>query len=662
MREGSRLVGPPGRTGPSSPPRATATTALAALLALAPAVAPTLARAADPAATAPLATPTVTPAPAPAPAAPSPAVPDEAQDIRVAFEGYLLDQTDKKVVVRLSFELPGFEWIDVDGTLALELEPGRGKVHVTGPDGAERELDVTARLTRFLAGKGPLTRGPQGQRRWPLRGDLYLQARGEKLVELEMGGEIELPPHGQSVRYAPPEALPGGEGAPEAIGRTMLDVHKNGTGGGLLLGAAAWGRPAPRISYMGVAHIVHVETKKAKRGAHARDADRLLGRLAYVRDDYARAVEDGVIVNDAEYGEQNQLAREAILIADRLRLPAPLREKVAKVRSLVEWRRPTGEVAEACRAVSEELTQVLVFATTPPEPAPLAEARALFADNCSRCHGDEGDGKGPAARDLDPPPRDFHEGDFLPLLSPQRAFAAISSGVAATGMPAFESLDARSRWTLAFFVYGFRHRDPAAAEAGREALRRAGVGLPPLDDLAAATDVDLQALLRDRLPAADLPAAIAHLRTTGVDEAARNPIASVKAAVRSAVAAYSTDPARAETTLAAATTALQGAEDAVRIRDADLADAAARAAADLAAAVRGRAPEGDVEALARSALAALRPAEIALGRPAPPRGHTALFAAGLLALAASIFAVLRGRALWLRLRSSSGPVLSEKAS
>lgn len=40
----------------------------------------------------------------------------------------------------------------------------------------------------------------------------------------------------------------------------------------------------------------------------------------------------------------------------------------------------------------------------------LARGRASYTMYCSGCHGPEGDGEGPAARFLDPKPRDFRKG------------------------------------------------------------------------------------------------------------------------------------------------------------------------------------------------------------------------------------------------------------
>ena len=52
--------------------------------------------------------------------------------------------------------------------------------------------------------------------------------------------------------------------------------------------------------------------------------------------------------------------------------------------------------------------------------AVLAEGERAYVQYCRACHGDKGDGKGPAARGLRPPPRDFTVGTFK--------FAAVAGG------------------------------------------------------------------------------------------------------------------------------------------------------------------------------------------------------------------------------------------
>ena len=53
-----------------------------------------------------------------------------------------------------------------------------------------------------------------------------------------------------------------------------------------------------------------------------------------------------------------------------------------------------------------------VGAAPPTEGAASVDGKALFARHCANCHGEQGDGKGPAAVFLYPKPRDLTSGKF----------------------------------------------------------------------------------------------------------------------------------------------------------------------------------------------------------------------------------------------------------
>jgi hypothetical protein len=87
----------------------------------------------------------------------------------------------------------------------------------------------------------------------------------------------------------------------------------------------------------------------------------------------------------------------------------------------------------------------------------------------------------PAAAGLLPPPANFQDEGLVNLLSPLRAYHALTHGVLGTGMPSFADLDDRERWGLAFWLQSLRHR-PASTPTGP------ALSLP---ELAASTDLDL---------------------------------------------------------------------------------------------------------------------------------------------------------------------------
>lgn len=85
----------------------------------------------------------------------------------------------------------------------------------------------------------------------------------------------------------------------------------------------------------------------------------------------------------------------------------------------------------------------------------------LFADNCSGCHGVQGQGDGPAAAWLQPPPVNFREHRYRRDLLADILF----NGVHGTSMPAWRDLSIEQLSALADVVDGFSRVETAAYNA-----------------------------------------------------------------------------------------------------------------------------------------------------------------------------------------------------
>ena len=64
----------------------------------------------------------------------------------------------------------------------------------------------------------------------------------------------------------------------------------------------------------------------------------------------------------------------------------------------------------------------------------------LYKDNCSTCHGEEGDGRGPRAYFINPKPRNFLHTSSRANLNRPALFTAVSKGRLRTEMPAWEKV------------------------------------------------------------------------------------------------------------------------------------------------------------------------------------------------------------------------------
>jgi cytochrome c553 len=63
-----------------------------------------------------------------------------------------------------------------------------------------------------------------------------------------------------------------------------------------------------------------------------------------------------------------------------------------------------------------------------------ATASSLFGDRCAVCHGQNGDGKGPGASNLNPKPRDFRDRKWQRSVSDETMAKAIVYGGPAVGL------------------------------------------------------------------------------------------------------------------------------------------------------------------------------------------------------------------------------------
>ena len=91
-----------------------------------------------------------------------------------------------------------------------------------------------------------------------------------------------------------------------------------------------------------------------------------------------------------------------------------------------------------------------------------ATGARLYAERCSGCHGDHGNGDGPAAAALVPKPRNFVDAAFWKSRTLEQVTATVKNGKPGTMMPGFVGVlsDAEID-AVAHFVM---HFDPGAAK------------------------------------------------------------------------------------------------------------------------------------------------------------------------------------------------------
>jgi caa(3)-type oxidase subunit IV len=107
-------------------------------------------------------------------------------------------------------------------------------------------------------------------------------------------------------------------------------------------------------------------------------------------------------------------------------------------------------------------------------PELVAKGKELFAIQCVSCHGVEGQGNGPAASALNPPPRNFHaDQGWKNGRKAVLVFKTLKEGLAPSAMASYASLPSDDRWALSHYVISL---GPTAALADTpEDFKKAGV-------------------------------------------------------------------------------------------------------------------------------------------------------------------------------------------
>ncbi len=190
--------------------------------------------------------------------------------------------------------------------------------------------------------------------------------------------------------------------------------------------------------------------------ATANDQTALVQLVEYVGADYINAVADGVVVSPAEFAEMSEFS--ALLAEGVANLPeaegkAELQSQANELQLVVAGQASEQQVKSLTQAIRASLVRVYGIPVAPKQAPDMAQAASLYQAQCAACHGQSGQGDGPAGVALEPAPTDFTEVARYNGRSLLGLYTTITQGVDGTGMAAYEgSLSDEQRWALAFYV------------------------------------------------------------------------------------------------------------------------------------------------------------------------------------------------------------------
>jgi len=108
----------------------------------------------------------------------------------------------------------------------------------------------------------------------------------------------------------------------------------------------------------------------------------------------------------------------------------------------------------------------------PASPAAITAGQSIYTNTCLPCHGELGQGDGPAAQFIKPPPKPLVVNNALPLPDGVM-FWVITNGIEDTGMSSFsETLSATERWQAILYLHSL-------STGGASATASAATPAPP---------------------------------------------------------------------------------------------------------------------------------------------------------------------------------------
>jgi cytochrome c oxidase cbb3-type subunit I/II len=130
-----------------------------------------------------------------------------------------------------------------------------------------------------------------------------------------------------------------------------------------------------------------------------------------------------------------------------------------EMRGLVAYVQKLGTNRGAWREVFEPQMLAASVMAIPQTDDQVARGRRVYARRCVGCHGEKGDGNGPAATFLDPRPRDFTLGAFKFRSTPSGSlptdgdlYRTLTRGVRWTAMPTWHELPEKDRIAVIAFI------------------------------------------------------------------------------------------------------------------------------------------------------------------------------------------------------------------
>ncbi len=231
--------------------------------------------------------------------------------------------------------------------------------------------------------------------------------------------------------------------------------------------------------------------------SYAGEIDRILSLVDYIGGDYSNAVKDGEIINEFEYQEMLDFSSAAVDLWEKTpqkgRKTAGFSEKFARLHSIIASKGPVSEVESLANELKGQIISAYDIKPYPAKTPDYKSGKALYAENCSSCHGISGGGDGVLSENLNPPATDFTDPDINLGLSPFKVYNTSTFGIEGTAMGSFEEvLNEEQKWEVAFYVLSLGYPDiPPGGGTSGSSTKNISDDTRKLENLALASNAEL---------------------------------------------------------------------------------------------------------------------------------------------------------------------------
>jgi len=196
----------------------------------------------------------------------------------------------------------------------------------------------------------------------------------------------------------------------------------------------------------------------------------LINLLDYVSQDYSRAVNNGEVINNAEYSEMIEFTVESTSLFDSITYKININNKnqiaqqLSSLLTSIQHRKNKEEIATNAQQIKILILQLNLIDISPEQYPDIAKGKKIFTASCQSCHGIYGAADGPLSKSYNPAPVNFQNDSLMQLISPLQVFNTARLGVRGTGMRAFNELSDKELWDVSFYIKSLRFQNKFSSE------------------------------------------------------------------------------------------------------------------------------------------------------------------------------------------------------